>query len=1122
MYKEYLEVSKNFKSSVNLEFDLNNEDKILEYIPTKDLCDVLKIYIKSIIEPDKLRSTILSGPYGKGKSYLMLMLTYLIGKRENKELLKKILKKIKLIDLELFELVKNLEDKQISLLPVIINNNTADDLNQRFMIALNTALNENDLSSLVPNSNFEEAISVIKEWKKEEKLGNFKLFESCLQKLSIDIDKLVNGLKKYDNDAFKSFKELFKCVSYGANFNPLINNDIAYIYNDVAIKLKKYGYSGIFVIYDEFGVFLENQSIDFEQRLNKIQNFAEKCNSSEQNELHLCLVTHKDFVLYSKSKSLNDTFQKISGRFKNVRFDRSLEENYEIIAQAIIKKPGYKKLVTKFKEERKEFIKNLSELEIFSEKELDFLVENGLPFNPLSIYFLVRVSEKIAQNERTMFTFLTDKEQMAFNYFIDNYDSLLNVDYLYEYFSPLIKDDEVFFEMYRKVSSLLNILDNELEKKLVKAVALFKIVNDEIKLPIRLGTLSLALDVEEEKLKNIIDTLIKNNFLKFDSVSGNLDFSILVDNNINAMLNQIIDSKLINYKLVDLLNEFEKDTFFVSNKYNFEYKMTRFMYQYYIDYESFMSLNDIRNIEKYNKADGIILNVLMVNNKDDLLNKLLSFKRPNIIVRNIKKRITKVEVKKFKTLKACKIALESKNLGVLERENLSLYYEELKGELSRYLDFIRLKSDFISVTDKEKLPDIIYDVFKTTYSETIIFNNEQINKNNLSSISTKARNNVGDIILKIMENDFRKTSLEMTIYDSFLESINNCEEIINLIKNIVLSGNDIKLINISKILEDSPFGIRKGVIPLLVAYVLSLLSGMDNAVLLYNNQQEIDLCTANLSSGLNDEKYSLRCMNFAKESYELVLRMLNSLTLKTQNNIQLDIKSIVLKLRENVYCYNPIIIRSNKKDNILNLSEIELSYLQELMKNDLNTFDLLLKKLPKILECKLENLDSNIIKVDKAIKSKEGLYYKKLNNEVRNIFESDISIKTGFEMLVNDRKIVFPSLYKELYNILLKTNHDDYVTLDLLSIKINKCHLRDNNVKKDENLKKELVNFVNYIKNYVEKEEVKEEKIELSPMGETLLTNLEDMLSEYGTSISNKEKEIILKSIITKLGSDIE
>ena len=50
MYSDYLSINKNFQSSVNLELDLGKENKIEEYIPTTDICDVLKKYIKTTLE----------------------------------------------------------------------------------------------------------------------------------------------------------------------------------------------------------------------------------------------------------------------------------------------------------------------------------------------------------------------------------------------------------------------------------------------------------------------------------------------------------------------------------------------------------------------------------------------------------------------------------------------------------------------------------------------------------------------------------------------------------------------------------------------------------------------------------------------------------------------------------------------------------------------------------------------------------------------------------------------------------------------------------------------------------------------------------------------------------------
>ena len=83
MYSNYYEINKNFQSSINLELDLENEQKIYEYVPTNDICDVLKRYLKSVLGRAKDRATTLVGPYGKGKSFLLLILSYILS--NNKE-----------------------------------------------------------------------------------------------------------------------------------------------------------------------------------------------------------------------------------------------------------------------------------------------------------------------------------------------------------------------------------------------------------------------------------------------------------------------------------------------------------------------------------------------------------------------------------------------------------------------------------------------------------------------------------------------------------------------------------------------------------------------------------------------------------------------------------------------------------------------------------------------------------------------------------------------------------------------------------------------------------------------------------------------------------------------------
>ena len=48
-YSELISIKENFKSSINIEYDLLNFDKLSEYIPTEDACDIFKYYFNNII-----------------------------------------------------------------------------------------------------------------------------------------------------------------------------------------------------------------------------------------------------------------------------------------------------------------------------------------------------------------------------------------------------------------------------------------------------------------------------------------------------------------------------------------------------------------------------------------------------------------------------------------------------------------------------------------------------------------------------------------------------------------------------------------------------------------------------------------------------------------------------------------------------------------------------------------------------------------------------------------------------------------------------------------------------------------------------------------------------------------
>ena len=1129
MYNKYVEVNKKFKSSVNLEFDIKNEDKILEYVPTTDLCDVLYYYLESTIRVDTIRSTLLVGPYGKGKSYLMLMLTYLLSKRENRNLFTKVLERIERISLELANLIKEIDSKHISLLPVIINNNYADDFNQAFMIAISNALKDNNLVDLIPNSTFKEALDIIKKWKKASKAGGFSL-EEYLDAENCSLTELEKGLKEYKNKYYLTFKRIFKKISHGIEFNSMISSDIANLYFDIASKLANYGYQGLFIIYDEFGVFLENQTQDFKLRLNKLQTLAEKCNNSSfSSQMHLCCVTHKDFVLYSKNKESSNDFAKIAGRFKTIKFNRSLEENYEIICDSLIKKSGYEGVCNQFISANQSFISDLEASNVLTKTEISYLLKNGFPFNPLSIYVLVAISELVGQNERTLFTFLTDNSENTFRYYCNHNDQgLLNVDIIYDYFADLIKNDELLNPIYNKVESFKNLGLAKEEVLVIKALAIFKIINDDIKLPASIANLALALAMDKSLCQSVVNSLIQENYLKNDSVSDYIDFSLIADNSLAKKIEQVCVTKLLNYKVSSLLNEINDNKYYVSNRYNYKYEMTRYYSEIYELADNILKLKDITSIAEYSLGDGLLINVLATEEEYlALADKIKEFNRPNVIFRVITKPLAKEVINKCQRLVATKLILKEKDLTRYELDLLNNYAIDLKNEISRYLELSLTNAKLLnSVVSTDSLTMMIYKTFEIYYSETVILVNEQINKNNVSTVSKKARNTVGDYLLGLKDKQFSVTSLEQTILNSFEDALAKNLRIVSSIINLISMKKDSPKISFKQIynlLAGEPIGMRLGVMPLFIAKAFGDLTTPESAVVLYNHGQEIPVTTANIDLALLSDGYEVSYLEFARAAYDSFSDFSLKLGFPLTSNFNQIIKNIVTKLRDDFYSFDQIIAQANEKDNVLNLSELELNYKKLVRNTDLNSFALLFTKLPILFQVEPKDLPQAINEVRESMQDKAKSYYESLVKYVKNKIGTNDAISSGFRAFVTEKdltKVVLPLELKELYTILNTSNNDDKLVITKLAYVITKANISSFNMQRDKHFKETFGAFIDYLLNYnendVEIESMDSE--DLSAMGNTLFNNLEETLNDYGDAISKEEKIKILRILLKRVG----
>lgn len=116
MLKDMVKIDKRFENSINLYLDIDNRNKIDSYVYTRSSQNIMDYYLDNI-DNDRNHATMLIGPYGKGKSHMLLVL---------------------------LDKVRSMEHPY---LPIIISG-TGDDLNQAFLIGLTDALKRAGLKSL--------------------------------------------------------------------------------------------------------------------------------------------------------------------------------------------------------------------------------------------------------------------------------------------------------------------------------------------------------------------------------------------------------------------------------------------------------------------------------------------------------------------------------------------------------------------------------------------------------------------------------------------------------------------------------------------------------------------------------------------------------------------------------------------------------------------------------------------------------------------------------------------------------------------------------------------------------------------------------------------------------------
>ena len=767
--RDMISVESGFQYSVNIGYDICSDYKLKNFIPTKSAISLLEDVLLSINPTSSDRARVLIGAYGKGKSHIVLTILSILMKRDI-ALFKKLMPKIE-ENPRLYQLVQNYYESENKILPVVISGSNTS-LTQAFLLSLQRTLSDYDLLGTMPETNYRAAISVIRRWQ----ISFPDTFERFLSSIDDPVDVFIDRLENYDVAAYEAFEEIYPTLTSGSVFNPFLGFDVVELYESVAKSLKSKGYTGIYVVYDEFSKFLEANITDASVSDTKmLQDFAEKCCRSGSLQLHLMLISHKEISNYIDKlpKEKTDGWRGVSERFKHIHMNNNFSQTYEIISSVIQHmEPQWDTFYKAHTSDFDALFARYQKHQMFmdAQDDIDTAIIDCFPLHPVSTFILPRLSERVAQNERTLFTFLSSQGTSTLVAFLENYNNdftLVTPDLIYDYFEPLFRKEVYAGEIHDTfilTSTIINQIPNDtLGCKIIKTISLIYILEQFERLSptkeqiIGIYSSSYAVDKIEQAITDLIEkefvVYIKrsNDYLRLKQTSG-------VD--IKQKIHDLMETQSGRVSTKEILNSSNFDNYIYPSRYNDNHEMTRFFAFHFISgAEVTEDVNwDIKS-EAIN-ADGVIYGVIP--ESEAQLKKIVKTIKDTSI--NCARYIF-VLPKHFKVIDdvtreyAAVSQLRDRAIDdpVLFDE-YEVVFEDLQEIIKGFIfSFTRPESyrsvyihegKELNVYRKSSLTEVMSRICDTVYSMTPVINNESVNKNEITGVAQNSRNKIISALLR--------------------------------------------------------------------------------------------------------------------------------------------------------------------------------------------------------------------------------------------------------------------------------------------------------------------------------------------------------------------------------------
>jgi ribosomal protein S15P/S13E len=661
----------------------------------------------------------------------------------------------------------------------------------------------------------------------------------------------------------------------------------------------------LFILIDEFGKFLEYASKhNPEKELYFVQQLAEFCNNPKHN-IVLITTVHQSLesYAYSLSKTQQQEWTKVKGRFREITFNEPVEQLLFLASEYVAE--HFETKTSKAEIEKCLKLTTASKAFNFNKDFLKEIATKLYPLDILSANILTLSLQRYGQNERSLFSFLESSDHTGLAKFNKKENPFYNLSNVYDYlnfnfYSFLTSKYNPDFSAWSSIRSSIEEVERAFDSnindyiKAVKTIGLLNIFSASgsiLDLNFFVDYLKTACGVSVAN--DIIKNLETKNIIRYRSHSKRF---ILFEGTDLDIQTALIDAGNKISEVVDistLLNKHIQFNPVFAKQYSFSTGTPRYFEFIISDYPV------QKNPE--GEIDGFVN--LVFNSKlkeSDIQNK--SKHQDEAVIYCFFKNSSEIKNLLFEIEKIQKVILENEKDKVAIRELESINLSQVRL-LNHYIsDSIYSGSKEIKwffngtekkINDKKDFNKLLSQVCSIVYDATPVFKNELVNKHKISSSIHTAKKNY----FKALSNNWDKENLgfedskfppEKTIYLSLLKENGispireNATDVISIDKTSTFyklwsasedflesaKSEQLKISELNELLSKRPFRLKQGMIDFWVPTFL-FLKRDDFAI-------------------FNDESY---IPNLSEENLELIAKYPAKYSIKTFDieGVKLDI-----------------------------------------------------------------------------------------------------------------------------------------------------------------------------------------------------------------------------------------